>query len=349
MSLASFIRAMPKVELHVHLVGSIRPETLLTIARRNGVTLPADSVEGLRAWYRFTGFDHFIEVYLASAQCIVSPDDIETITREFLAGQAAQNIRYTEFTHTPWLHYQQRGMTFEDQLAAMNRARLWAERELGVRSGIVIDIPRMVTPEEGEQIADWVIAAHGDGVIAFGLGGPEVGYPPERFTTAFERVRAAGIPAVPHAGETVGPESIWGALKALGAVRIGHGFRCLGDPELVEYLRAHRIPLEICPTSNVCVGGVPRLRHHPLPELLRQGLHVTINSDDPPMFDTTLNGEYLGIAETFGLEARQLEELVMNGVGATLLPETERENMKSAFAAEFARLRGEHLNDVRVV
>jgi adenosine deaminase len=200
MSLESFIQAMPKVELHVHLEGSIQPETLLVLARRNGVTLPAETPAGLRTWYNFTDFPHFIEIYLAMSSCLRTPDDIELIAREFLSGQAAQNIRYSEVTYTAFTHYQERQIPFPDQLAALNRARAWAEAELGVAMGLVIDIPRMITPEEGLLVADWAIAGQGDGVIAFGLGGPEVGHPPEKFKVAFDRARAAGLPSVPHLG-----------------------------------------------------------------------------------------------------------------------------------------------------
>src|SRR5262249_19165179 len=140
MSLESYIRAMPKVELHVHLEGAIQPETLLALARRNRVGLPADTAEGLRAWYTFTDFAHFVEIYLAGSACICTPDDLELVAREFLAGQAAQNIRYSEVTYTAFTHYHFKGLPFRDQIAALNRARAWAARDLGVTMGLVIDI-----------------------------------------------------------------------------------------------------------------------------------------------------------------------------------------------------------------
>jgi adenosine deaminase len=184
----------------------------------------------------------------------------------------------------------------------------------------------------------------GDGVVALGLGGPEIGNPPEKFSTAFVRARAAGLPGVPHAGETVGPESVWGALRALDPVRIGHGVRCLEDTALVEELRARQIPLEVCPTSNVCLGVAPSIAEHPLPRLLAEGLYVTLNSDDPPMFNTTLTNEYLAVAGAFGWGAAELERLTLNAVRAALLPAAERADLDARFAAEFARLRAEHLS-----
>jgi adenosine deaminase len=343
-SLESYIQAIPKVELHVHLEGSIQPATLLALARRNGVPLPASSVDGLRQWYRFTSFDHFIEVYLTISSCIRTEEDIELIAREFLLGQAAQNVVYSEVTYTAFTHYQTKGLPFEKQLAAINRARAWAAGDLGVDMNLVIDISRVapVTSDEVLLQADWVINNVGNGVVALGLGGPEVGYPPEEFAPAFARARAAGVPGVPHAGETVGPASIWGAIRALHAVRIGHGVRCLEDPALVEELRARQIPLEVCPTSNVCLGVAPSLEQHPLPHLVAQGLYVTVNSDDPPMFDTSLNDEYLALHRVFGFTPTQIEELDLNAVRATLLPATERAAMAANFKAAFARLWAEH-------
>jgi adenosine deaminase len=343
MSLESYIQAMPKAELHVHLEGAIQPETLLALARRNSMTLPADTVEGLRAWYTFTNFAHFIEIYLAVSACIRSTDDIELIAREFLDGQAAQNIRYSEVTYTAFTHYHFKGLPFRDQLAALNRARAWSERELGVTMGLVIDIPRSISADDGLLVADWAIEGMGDGVIALGLGGPEIGNPPEKFVAAFERARAAGLPSVPHAGETVGPESIWGALRALDAVRIGHGVRCIEDPALMAELRERRIPLEVCPTSNVCLGVAASVAAHPLPRLIEAGLYVTLNSDDPPMFNTSLNDEYLATTQAYGWDADELEQLDLNAVRATLLPEAQRTKLEATFKAEFARLRSEHL------
>jgi len=339
MTLETFIQAMPKVELHVHLEGSIRPETLLKLAQRHGVELPAKTVEGLREWYTFTDFPHFIEVYLAVSSCLRTPDDIELIAREFLAGQAAQNIRYSEVTYTPYTHYKHRGLPFSEQLAALNRARAWAEAEYGIGMGLVLDISRDVSPEEGLLTADWAISAMGEGVVALGLGGPEVGHPPEKFKEAFDRAYAAGLPSVPHAGETVGPASIWGALNALHAVRIGHGVRCLEDPTLVDELRARQVPLEVSPTSNICLKVFPNLASHALPVLLQEGLYVTVNSDDPPMFNTTLTQEYLAVARTFHFGADTFEQLTLNAVRAALLPASARSKMESEFQAEFTRLR----------
>ena len=329
---------MPKVELHVHLEGSIRPEILLDLAARNGVRLPARSVEELREWYAFKSFDHFVEVYLAAAGCIKTPDDVERITADFLAGQAEQNVLHTEVTYTASTQRMQSGIPLDDQLAAINRAREAARREHGVTMSLTIDYPRHLDPDEFTGVAEWAADNMSRGITALGLGGPEVGYPPELFRRAFEVAREAGLPSVPHAGETVGPESIRGALRDLNAVRIGHGVRCLEDPELVAELRDRQIPLEVCPTSNVCLKVAPTFAEHPLPRLLEQGLYVTLNSDDPPMFETTLTDEYLKASAAFGLGAPEVEEMVLKAAQATLLGEEEKRDLVSRVERGFAHL-----------
>jgi adenosine deaminase len=340
MNLTEFIRRMPKVELHVHVLGAISSETLLTLARKYTIDLPADTVEGLDRWYVYTDFDHFVEVYLKIADCLRAPEDIELITRQFLAEQARQNILYTEMTYTPY-YCTLKGISFSEQLDAINRAVAWAETELGVSMGWVIDIPREVTSEIGMTVAEWAGSAMDKGVIALGLGGPEIGNPPEKFAAAFAYARQIGLPSVPHAGETVGAESIWGSLRSLDAVRIGHGVRCLEDPALVDYLREKQIPLEVCPTSNVCLHVAPSFDEHPLPHLIEKGLYVTLNSDDPAMFNTTLTDEYLRASQTFGWDKSMMETLIMNSARVTLLPDERREDLIQRVQAGFDGLKGQ--------
>jgi len=323
-NLETFIRAMPKVELHVHLEGSIRPETLLDLAARNDVELPACSVDELRDWYAFKSFDHFVEVYLAAASCIRTPADVERITSDFLEGQAEQNVLHSEVTYTASTQRMLSGIPLDDQLEAINRARSRAERDHGITMSLTIDYPRHLDPDEFVAVARWAVDNMSRGVTALGLGGPEVGYPPELFRRAFEVAWEAGLPSVPHAGETEGPESIWGALRDLNAVRIGHGVRCLEDPDLVAELRDRQIPLEVCPTSNVCLGVAPSFAEHPLPRLLDAGLYLTLNSDDPPLFGTTLTDEHLKSAAAFGLGAADVQGLVMKAAAASLLPPGEK-------------------------
>lgn len=214
---------MPKIELHVHLKGSIRPETLLTLAERNDVALPVKSMEKLQKWYQFSNFTPFIEIYFAICNCIRTPDDFELIAAEFLKHQSEQNIKYSEVIFTPYTHHEQ--VTFDKQLAAINRARKKAETNLGVHTGLVPDISRQMRPiEESFLVADWAAQNVKNSIIALGLGGPEVDNPPEIFQEIFERAHAAGLPSLPHAGETVGPQCIWDSINTLHA----------GDPAAPE-------------------------------------------------------------------------------------------------------------------
>lgn len=332
-SIEKFFAGMPKVELHVHLEGSVRPQTLLKLARRHHVALPADDIEGLRKWYTFRDFNHFLDIYMTISSCLRTADDIELIAREFLAGQAEQNILYSEVTFTPYSQYVNNGLGFHEQMDAVNRARAWAEKEYGVQMGIIMDIPRIISPAEGDLVAEWAVDRYGDGLIALGLGGPEIDNPPEKFQTAFNRVRSAGIPCILHAGETEGPTSIWSALKVADSRRIGHGVRAVEDTTLMDYLRDNQIPLEVCPTSNICLKVFPSLAEHSLPQLLAHGLYITINSDDPPMFNTTLTNEYVVGYRTWHWNRNTVEKLVLNAIEAALIPE----NQKAIFRHKFGQ------------
>lgn len=343
MSIQSFIEAMPKVELHVHLEGSIRPETFLKLAKRHNIVLPADDLAGLRRWYQFTDFSHFIEVYLKIAASLKTPDDIELIAREFLEGQARQNVRYSEVIYTPYNQFLANGIPVDEQLDALNRARTWASREHGVDCQFIFDISRETEPEQGLIVAGWAIEAMDRGVCGLGLGGPEVGNPPVKFKDAFAMAYRAGLPAMPHAGETEGPESVRGALEWLHPYRIEHGVRSLEDPLLVETLKEIQMPLDVCPTSNICLKVFPSLAAHPLPEMIELGLDVTLNSDDPPLFNTTLTQEYLNAVLMMGLDVETLINLVSNAIAASCLAEPEKEDLRETFAKEYERLAEIHL------
>ena len=262
----------------------------------------------------------------------------ELIAREFLFGQAEQNILYSEVTFTPYNQFVNCRLGFHEQLNAINHAREWGEKELGVRMGMIIDIPRERSPEAGEQVASWVIDRYGDGVIALGLAGPEKGNPPVKFREAFNRVRNKGIPRVLHAGETDGPSSIWNAIEVAEPARIGHGVRAIEDPGLMEFLKQTQLPLEVCPTSNIRLGIFPSLAEHCLPQLLEHGLRASINSDDPPMFNTTLVGEYIACTRSFGWDRATLQGLVLDAVDVSLLPSSESREMRERIKEKFAIL-----------
>ena len=340
MSLLDFIREMPKVELHVHLEGSIRPTTLLTQAERNGAALPAQDIDGMREFYRFTDFDHFIQVYFTICGCLKTVDDFSLIAYEFGADMARQKTRYAEVTFTPDTSVRNTGLPFDEILAGLNDGRERARADFGVEFRWVLDIVRD-NPATRFQVAEWAVSTRDRGVTGFGLGGTEAGHPPEWFVDAFATARDSALHSVPHAGEVAGPESVWAAIRLLKAERIGHGVRSVEDPALVAYLREQQIPLEVCPTSNLCLGVYPSYEAHPVRWLWDEGLYVTVNSDDPPMFNTDLVGEYEALAEHLAFTAEELERLSLNALRASFLPDGEKAEMEADFVAEFARLRAQ--------
>lgn len=328
--ISEFIKKIPKVELHVHLEGAIRAETLQKLARKNHIDLPVHSLEEIKRWTVFSGFPDFNEKYILISRSIQTEDDIYLIAQEFLEGQAAQNIRYSEVTYTAYTHLKQAGIPISNQINVLREASLWAEQTLGTHMQLIIDIAREISPAEGILVADAVVRAMDKGVVALGLGGNEVMNPPGKFTKAFAVAREAGLPCILHAGETAGPESIWEALKIADTVRIGHAIRCLEDPALVKELRERQIPLEVCPTSNVCLGIVDSLANHPLPRLIHEGLYVTLNSDDPALFSTDLNTEYQNISNEFGYSQSEIQRLIKNGIQASFLSVDEKNKLIDA-------------------
>lgn len=346
MDLDTYIAQMPKAELHVHLEGSIRPSTLLTLARRNGIPLPAEDLEGLRAFYRFTDFEHFIRIYFTISRCLQTPEDFSLIAYEFGHDMARQKVRYAEVTFTPHTNVSNTGLPFDEILAALNDGRARARADFGVEMAWILDIVRGVH-ESQMQVATWAAAAQDRGVVGLGLGGPERGDRTEAYAEAFDLAREAGLHSVPHAGEVAGPESVWKALQALGAERLGHGVRSIEDPALVEYLQVHQIPLEVCPTSNVRLGVYPSYEAHPMRRLWDLGLYVTVNSDDPPMFGTDLVGEYRALARHMGFGAEELAHLSLAALEASFLPADRKEVLARDFRAEFAGLGVEEVQEVR--
>ena len=314
------IAAAEKAELHLHFQGSVRPETLLQLARRHRIELPADDLDGLRKWFRFRDFAHFVEVFAILRSCLVDIADYELVTRELGAELAAQNVTYAEVTFTPGPEVY-RGIR-EAFFDGLTRGRERVRQDFGVELRWIFDIPRRTITRYPElPLADFItsmaIDGRDDGVVALGLAGTEAGYPPEPFAPWFDRARAAGLHSVPHAGETAGPESIWGALRALGAERLGHGVRAVEDPQLLQYIIDHDIALEVCPTSNVALGIYPSLSDHPLRQLHAAGARVTVNTDTPAIFGNTLTSELQLLATTFCLEPSAIQQIMRNAFSAS--------------------------------
>jgi adenosine deaminase len=317
--LAAFVARLPKAELHVHHVGSASPQAVAQLAARHAgsTPVPADP-DKLAEYFTFTDFGHFIEVYLTVVDLIRTPEDVWTLTYEVARDLAAQNVRYAELTVTPYSTVT-RGVAAPAFCEAIEDARRRAEADFGVILRWCFDIPGEAGLAAAELTLDIALSDRPDGLLSFGLGGPEIGVPREQFAPYFAKARAAGLHSVPHAGESTGPETVWDAIRHLGAERIGHGIAAARDPELLEYLAGAGIALEVCPTSNVRTRSVRSLAEHPLPVLVAAGVPVTINSDDPSMFSTTLNDEYLIAAELLGLDKAGVADLARAAVEASFL------------------------------
>ncbi len=252
-------------------------------------------------------------VYLSVVDLIRDPQDVWTLTRDIGLDLAAQNVRYAELTLTPYSSVVL-GMPAEAFCEAIEDARRTVEAERDITLRWCFDIPGEAGAVAGDLTLDIALGQQPQALVSFGLGGPEIGVPRGVFEPHFAQARAAGLHSVPHAGESTGPETVWDALRLLGAERIGHGINAIHDPALVAHLAERQVPLEVCPTSNVCTRSVASLAEHPLPALVAAGVPVSIGSDDPPMFSTTLNREYAVAAGLLGLDRSGLAELARQSV-----------------------------------
>lgn len=326
----NFVAGLPKVELHVHHIGSAMPATVAHLAARHAgtTTVPADP-ERLAEYFTFRDFAHFIELYLTVVDLVRDPEDVLTLTYDIATELASQQVRYAELTLTPYSSIV-RGMAAEAFCEAVEEARARAARDHGIQLRWCFDIPGEAGIPAADVTLDVALRLRPDGLVSFGLGGPEIGVPRPQFADHFAKARAAGLRSVPHAGESTGPQTVWDALEHLGAERIGHGIASVQDETLMAHLRDNDIPLEVCPTSNVCTRSVPSLDRHPLPTLVAAGVPVVINSDDPPMFSTTLNNEYVVAAGILGLDTAGVAELARQGVRYSFLDDAG----KAAILAE---------------
>lgn len=337
--LAAFLRALPKVELHVHLEGSVRPATLLALARRHGIELPARDEAGLADWFRFRDFEHFVEVYVACSRCLRDGEDFHRLALDFAEGQAAQNVLWSEVHFTISTHLAH-GADGDEVAAALAAAAAEAERRWGTRLRFIPDVVRNQSAERAAATLEWALRHRDAGVVAIGAAGVE-GAGDDVVRGPFAEAATGGLHRVAHAGEQLGADSVWRALDELGAERIGHGIRAVEDPSLVERLARERVPLEVCPSSNVALGFAPSLADHPFDRLWRSGVAVSVNSDDPPLFGTTLDEEYLSLARTFGYGAAELAELARAPLDHAFLEPAERSALTTEFDRRLAAARAE--------
>jgi len=312
------VTPFPKIELHVHLEGTVRPDTLREIAKRNDYALPDD----LESLYRYRDFVHFLEVFQLVAQSLKHYDDFREVVVAYAAEAASHGAVYLEGIFVPGLW---RDLDTDEVFSGYCDGAQEAREMHGVEIRLTPDIPRVYGIEDALTTARYAVKYRDRGVLGLGLGGPEEGYPPEPFAEAFALARAGGIASVPHAGEAAGAHSVRGALDALGADRIRHGIRSVEDPGLVSELAGRGTVLDVCPLSNLRTGVVASLDEHPLPQLVAAGVRCSISTDDPAMFDTDLTRDYEAAA-SLGLSPRAAYDA---GVAGALCDDETRERLRS--------------------
>jgi adenosine deaminase/aminodeoxyfutalosine deaminase len=334
--LDSFIRQLPKVELHLHLEGSVEPQTLLEISRSKG-RLEKETrdwiSERTRQGYRYRTFQDFLQAFKLVTLLLETPDDYAVATTRLIERLANQNVRYAEIIFAAGVVLWKK-QPLEAIFEAVASAARAAQKAFGVRVQWIFDAIRHFGAEHTREVLRWAERCRPLGVVALGIGGDESRGPAELFTEVFREARAMGLHGVAHAGEACGPESVRKAVELLRAERIGHGLTAAQDPAMLALLRDRRIPIEVCPTSNVATGVLARIEDHPLLQFLEAGLVVTLNTDDPAMFNTSLVDEYSLVARTFNLSREQILRLCQNAIRAAFLSDQEKQEFLNSMPQE---------------
>ena len=327
--------AIPKVELHCHVEGTLRPATVVDLAHKHGRTLPTEDPTEL---YRYHSLDSFLDVFWLVQSLIGDPEDWARVAFESIEDAAPHGLRYREMFFTPARHLEA-GQSLGDIVAGLTRGVELAERETGVRCRLICDIDRSyggsVALELAESIADLRRSGRADHVIGMGMDSTELGVDPRDFAPAYEVARGAGLRATGHAGEDAGPDNIAVALEALAIERIDHGVAIVEEPALVERVAEERIPLNVCPTSNIVIANrFASLAEHPFRRMREAGLLVTINTDDPAMTEIDLGSEYRAVAEVLGYTFDEMCDIAVEGIEATWLDPEEKASLRGSFQQE---------------
>lgn len=327
------IAELPKVELHLHLEGAVRLQTLRELALRSDPSSPVGDPAWAQSAFHYTDLSHFV----STARSIWNawfrgPEDYERIACELFVDLADQNIRYAEVSFSA----SQRAIPFEEMLAAINAARRRIVSERPIRVGLIAGLGRERGADVAAAFARKAADARHCGVVGIDLHGDEATAPPEAFVEAFDIARSAGLGLRAHAGEGAGASSVWGAIRSLGISRIAHGVRAVEDPDLLVYLRDHPITLDVCPTSNVKLRVVPALSAHPIRRLFDLGIRVTVNSDDPLYFDTTISEEYRILTRHLGFTCDELKRITLNAVEGAFLSDEDRVALRREIERGFA-------------
>ena len=319
----AFINQLPKAELHVHIEGTLEPELMFALAQKNNIKLPYKSVEEVRNAYNFTSLQSFLDIYYAGANVLITESDFFDMTWAYLLTCKAQNIVHTEIFFDPQTHTK-RGVAFETVVGGITQALQKGEKELGISSFLIMCFLRHLSEEEAFETLHASLPFK-ELIIGVGLDSSEVGHPPSKFKKVFEEARNIGYNVVAHAGEEGDSSYIWEAINLLHVTRIDHGIRCDEDAHLVKFLVEKQIPLTVCPLSNTKLKAVASMDKHNVLSLLRQGVLVTLNSDDPAYFGGYLNANYEAIAEHLEVSEAELKQLARNSFHASFLDEIQKQ------------------------
>jgi adenine deaminase len=321
--LPQLLREMPKAELHIHIEGSLEPELIFALAKRNGVSLPYANVETLRAAYAFTNLQSFLDIYYAGASVLLHEQDFYDMAWAYLERAAADHVVHTEIFFDPQTHTE-RGVSMSVVVNGLHRACTDAKQQLGVDAQLILCFLRHLSEADALKTFDEALP-YKDKFIGVGLDSSEVGHPPEKFKNVFAKAKAEGLHLVAHAGEEGPPAYIWSALDVLQVERIDHGVQAAKDPALMARLAKERVPLTVCPFSNQKLCVFPDLADHNIGALLDAGLCVTINSDDPAYFGGYMNDNFVGTFAVTGLSAQQAYALARNSFEASFVSESQRQ------------------------
>jgi adenosine deaminase len=326
-----FIRGLPKAELHVHIEGTLEPELAFQLAKKHGIRLPYATVEELRGAYRFADLQSFLDIYYAGANVLRDADDFHALAQAYLRKAHEQGVVHVEIFFDPQSHTA-RGIALATVLDGLCRALSEAEREFGISGRLILCFLRHLSADEAMRTLEEALP-YKDAIAAVGLDSSEWGHPPSKFVEVFARARREGLWAVAHAGEEGPPSYIYEALDILQVRRIDHGVRCEEAPELLGRLARERVPLTICPLSNVKLKVFNRIENHNLKRLLERGVCVTVNSDDPAYFGGYVLENYLAVRSGLGLSRNQLVELARNSIEASFLADPAKRRWFSAIDA----------------
>jgi adenosine deaminase len=331
MNAIELARAIPKAELHIHIEGSLEPELIFALAQRNGVSLTYPSVEALRAAYAFTDLQSFLDIYYAGASVLLQPQDFHDMAWAYFLRAKADNVIHTELFFDPQTHTA-RGVPMATVIEGLSGACKRAESELGISSALILCFLRHLSEEDAFATLEAALPYRGH-FIGVGLDSSEVGHPPEKFERVFARCRELGLKLVAHAGEEGPPEYMWQAIDLLRVQRIDHGVAALQDPLLMAELAHTRMPLTVCPLSNLKLCVVDDLRDHPLKKMLDAGLCATVNSDDPAYFGGYMNANFEQTVQALDLSREDVVQLARNSVEASFVSEQRRREMFDRIAA----------------